>query len=80
MTINADVKGELRVAMLNADGSEIPGFGFADCVAMTGNALEHPVAWSGGRDLSSLKGHVIAIGISVREGKLYGFEIKDQKP
>lgn len=49
LVVNADAsRGELRVALCEADGSPIPGFGFDDCAPLQGNATRWAVKWSGG--------------------------------
>ena len=37
----------VRVAILDAENREVPGFGFADCQPFTGDATGAPVVWSG---------------------------------
>jgi hypothetical protein len=50
VTLNARVAqgGDLRVELCDGDGKVLPGFGLEDCQVITGDSLEHPVAWKGG--------------------------------
>lgn len=48
LTINADASaGFIRVELLNEEGRRIRGFSREDSVAIQGDALRHPVRWSG---------------------------------
>jgi hypothetical protein len=63
--------GGVRVAMLNADDTEIPGFGMADCPEMYGNEIEHTVAWTGGSDVRRLAGQRVRLRFAMRDADLY---------
>jgi hypothetical protein len=46
LRVNADASdGELRIAVLDANGAPIPGFGAADCIPVRGDSLRHAVHW-----------------------------------
>lgn len=79
--LNADMGGgECRVAVLDESGREIPGFGWADCGAITGDARNLPVRW-GRRGLESLPPQKIRLKISLTKGaKLFDFHIPSEKP
>lgn len=48
LIVNADAKdGELRVALLEADGRPIPGFSADECEPLQANATRWPVKWKG---------------------------------
>jgi len=67
--------GRLRVAALEEDGSEIPGFGLADCVPVSGDATRHAVAWHGNSSLASLAGRSIRLRFKLFDGAFYAFWI-----
>ena len=71
MTVNAEVAGELTVAVLGADGAVLPGFSHADCRPLQGDALDAPVRWQA--DPADLAGTRVALEFRLREGRLYGF-------
>ena len=47
LTVNACVRGEMRVRLLDASGKPIPGFDAADCKPIQGDAVALPVEWKG---------------------------------
>src|SRR5262249_27960099 len=47
LTVNADVKGELRVRVLDPTGAALPGFDAADCTPVRGDSLAHAIQWKG---------------------------------
>ncbi|PYV11929.1 MAG: hypothetical protein DMG07_18125 [Acidobacteria bacterium] len=73
MTVNADVRGELRVELLDAAGHPIPGYGAAECTPVRSDALAHRVRWKGGTALDSLRGKSISLRFALRSVSLYAF-------
>ncbi|MCK9222275.1 MAG: hypothetical protein M0Q40_06585 [Limnochordia bacterium] len=43
--------GRVRVRILNESGQTIPGFGFRDCIPLTGDELFWTPRWQGGRTM-----------------------------
>jgi hypothetical protein len=73
MTINAAVKGELRVALLGSDGRPLPGFTTSDAQPVSGDSLAHSVRW--GATLNGLRGKPVQIEFHLRDASLYSFEL-----
>ena len=65
--------GPLRVRVLNADGTAIPGYGEQDCNPMTGDHLAAQVCWT--NPLSRLKGTVARFEFIIHRGTLFGFDL-----
>ena len=60
LTINADAgAGSIRVELLNEEGRRIRGFSREDAVAIQGDALRHPVRWTGQAEGSLPPGRVL---------------------
>jgi hypothetical protein len=72
MTVNAAVKGELRVRILDASGGPIPGFNAQDCQPIRGDSLAHAVEWKA--DLASLANKPVRFEFLLRDAQLYGFD------
>ena len=72
LTVNAAVKGELRVRLLDDKGEVIPGFDSRDCPPIRGDSLAHRVTFKG--HLASLKGRTVRLELSLRDAQLYGFD------
>jgi hypothetical protein len=63
--------GSVRVAVLDRDGAEVPGFGLADCPEIYGNEIERTVAWKGGPDVSPLAGRPVRLRFVMKGADLY---------
>jgi TAT (twin-arginine translocation) pathway signal sequence len=74
ITINADIKGEARVAMLDATGRPLPGHASADAVPMRGDSLAHAVRWKSSPAL--VKGLPVQIEFHLRDASLFSFEVQ----
>lgn len=77
--INADVKGTLRVELLDSTGKVIPGFSKADCAEITGDGVQTAVVWKGGASMKSLAGQKIRVRFYLNDGDLYAFWIADSQ-
>jgi len=66
--------GQLRVGLVNADGSPIAGFGLDDCTPLTADSIEVAVNWKSGAKLSDLAGKPVRMQLELRNGKLYAFQ------
>jgi hypothetical protein len=73
MAVNAGVDAELRVRLLDAAGTPLPGFNWDDCEPIRGDSLAHPVTWR--RPLSSTRGNRLQIEFALRRSRLYGFDL-----
>lgn len=52
LVVNADAsRGRLRMALLEVDGGEVPGFGLGDFEVLQANATRAAARWKTGRDL-----------------------------
>jgi hypothetical protein len=66
---------ELAPGIPNRSGPEapapIPGFSFAECDPLQGDALNQPVTWRGRSDLSSLRGSRVVLRVRMMRAKLF---------
>jgi len=91
LIVNANVKGSMRVAILDLAGREISGFytalttrprlpmtGYAlsECDPITGDAVRHIVTWQGNSDVGNLAGKVIRLRFEMQNAKLYSFKFE----
>jgi len=72
--------GSAKVAILDKAGSEMPGFGLADCDPIGVDAVNHVVSWRGKSDVTSLSGKEIRLKFDMSNCKLYAFELRGQAP
>ena len=75
MTVNAEVKGELRVRLLDEKGEPIAGFDADDCESVRGDNLRHPVKWKA--PLATLQNRPVKIEFVLRDAQLYGFDLAE---
>ena len=73
MTINADVRGELLLRVLDESGTPLPGFDWTDCTPISGDNVAHRVTFKG--DPAAVRGLVVRIEFSFKDADLYGFEL-----
>lgn len=73
ITVNADIKGELRVRALDARGEPVQGFDFDDCEPITSDVLQAPIRWK--RSIDELNQQPVSLQFQLRDGSIYGFEM-----
>lgn len=78
LTVNADVRGELRVEILDEKGRPKPGYTAADCDPIGSDKLDHVVRWKGKTDLNQLRGKSAKLRLVLRDGSLYAFGFKSR--
>lgn len=73
--VNADIAGDLRVELLDADGNILDGFSKDDCQPVEGDGTKLRVQWAGTPTLASLDGQIIKVKFYLTDGDLYAFWI-----
>jgi len=70
LTVNANVKGEARIRLLDADRRPLDGF---DWVEFIGDSVEHRIEWSNG--LKPISGKAVCLEFRLRDAQLFGFDL-----
>ena len=71
--VNADARGgELRVEVLNREGTVIPPFTYDACVPIASDGVRLPVRWAA-PSLAPLAGRGVRFRFSLTRGRLYAF-------
>ena len=65
-----DGPGRVEVALLDERGAELPGYGMADCVPITCDAVRAPVTWNESSDTQRLAGRRVQIVLRVNGGAI----------
>jgi len=74
MTLNVDAQaGQVRVQVLAADGTPVPGFAIAACEPIRGDSLAAPVRWK--KPLSALRGRPVRLEFFLEDARLYAFDL-----
>jgi hypothetical protein len=77
LTLNTDAaKGEVRVQVTDELGQPISGFKLGDCKPVAVDALDAPVEWQGG-SLTALKGQSVRLEFSLKNARLFAFNIEE---
>ena len=63
--------GSVRVELQDADGWPLPGRSLGEMPPLYGDALDHPITWSGGRDLSSHAGQPVRLRIQLKDADVF---------
>ncbi len=74
ITVNADVRGELRASLLDTTGKPIAGFGAAEVEPVRGDSLAHGLKWKS--PLNDLNGAAVQIEFRMHDASLFGFDIR----
>lgn len=74
LSVNANAaSGEIRVRLLDNEGTPIEGFNYADASAITVDALDAPVTWK--RSLKDVNGKAVRMEFEIRNARLYAFDL-----
>jgi hypothetical protein len=71
--VNADVRGDLRVEILDREGRVMAPYTAARCVPVLGDGTKMLVSWEGVPDVSAVAGRAVRFRFSLRQGDLYAF-------
>jgi hypothetical protein len=70
---SANPSGQLRVAVLDAEGNVIQPFSLENSLPITAASTHARIAWKGATDLSSLAGQPVRCKFQLTAGQLYSF-------
>jgi len=70
LSVNANVRGEGRVRLLDSNRKPLDGFGW---VEFTGDSVEHKIEWSQG--LNAVAGKPVCLEFQLKDSQLFGFEL-----
>ncbi len=68
--------GGIRVAILDAAGDPIDGFGIDDCDEWVGDWIDRPVTWGERSDVSPLAGKAIRLRFSLHDADLFALRFE----
>ena len=79
LVINADVRdGNLRVAVIEADGMHHLDYAVYRCIHMQGDAVEHLARWQHRDQLDEFKGKTISLKFYVRNAEVFAYRFESQ--
>jgi len=68
--------GRIHIAILDADGGAIPGFGHEDMAPIVGDEIARTVTRKNKPDLAVLRGRVVRLHFKMRDADLYALQFK----
>jgi hypothetical protein len=72
VTVNADIRGQLRAELADVFGETLPDFRFADCEPVKGSSQRHVLHWKG--DASQYQYEGVVLRLEFTDGEVYGIE------
>ena len=78
LNLSTSASGAVKVAILDENGTEIPGFTASDAAELVGDAIDLGVRWKASRSIAELKGRVVQIKFLLRDADLYSFAVLDE--
>ena len=74
LRVNADVRGEMRVALLDGTGKPVAGYSAKDCEPIRSDGLRHAVRWGGKTSAQAQPGgKPFRLQFTLRDANLYSF-------
>jgi hypothetical protein len=79
LVVNADASsgGKVRAQVRDMKGAVLPGFGFDDCAAVTGNGISLPLKWKS--DVARLNGQTVRLEFELANAKIFAFELRPEQ-
>ncbi|HRT08055.1 MAG TPA: hypothetical protein P5233_06660 [Candidatus Paceibacterota bacterium] len=80
LLLNADTSatGTIRVGLLDAGGTPIPGFSLDDCdLIHTCNEVNRAVRWKGSPEIGRWAGQPVRLRVVLKNADLYAFQFRD---
>ena len=72
--VNANViDGELRVAVVDENGTPIEPFTFNNCQPITTDSVRHEIGWQGADNLAALTGQTVRLQFQITGTEIYAF-------
>lgn len=75
LSVNADIRKEMTVEVLDEKGEPIAGYTAADCRPIRADGVRQTVRWKGRSSLDALRGRAVKLRFLIRDGDLYSFQI-----
>jgi hypothetical protein len=70
LTVNANVRGEGRIRLLDSKCQPIDGYGW---ISFMGDSVAHKIAWN--KSLKNISGKPVCLEFELRDAQLFGFDL-----
>ena len=75
LNLSTSAAGSVRVEIQDGSGTPVKGFSLDESVEAIGDALEFPVRWENGSDISTLSGQPVRLRFVMKDADLYAFRV-----
>jgi hypothetical protein len=69
--------GYIKVVLLDENGKDLPGFGHADALTLSGDKVDREVKWKSGKTIKDLGNKAVRIKFIAKDSDIYSFVISD---
>lgn len=76
LNYSTSAAGSVTVAVMDAAGTPLPGLDADDMDPMFGDALDEPVRWREGGDLSAIAGQPVRLRFRLRDADVFAFRVQ----
>jgi len=71
------VQGQVKLAVLDLAGKELPGFGLGDCKPVKGyDSLKHQISWAAGKRIADLPKQPLRLKFQLEQATFYAFYVR----
>jgi hypothetical protein len=70
--------GWVKIAVVDADGAELAGFGESDAAELAGDDVDRVVTWKSGKSIAELRGRTVRLKFIARDADVYSFGAFDR--
>lgn len=71
LNLSTGAAGSVAVELRDEAGAPLPGFGYDDCVPVTGDEIDRVMTWKAGSDVSKLAGQPVRLRIVLRDADVF---------
>ena len=79
LNVHTAGSGSVKVAILNADGTPIPGFTLDDCRLINADQIDYEIQWKDGPDVGPLADRPIRLQLAMQNTKLFALQFVQSK-
>jgi hypothetical protein len=79
LNFSTSAAGGIKIAVLDADGKTIPGYGLSDSVESIGNEIERPARWKSGTDVGALAGKKVRLHFKMKDADLFAIRFAENR-
>ena len=76
VNVQAEDGGAVQAAVLEEDGTPIPGLEYGACAPLRGDAIRAPVSWTAAESLPRMRGRYVRFAFRLESARIYSFWVE----